>query len=152
MSINFQDICRQNLGGLHNLWHDKKKEILCTFCEKEIQTFHQTLRGVSDPQCLRTSVLFGVHAMLSHFSNVQLCATLWTVVCQVPLSMGFSRQEDYSGLPWSPPWDVSNPGIEPTSQLLPLHWQVGALSLVSLGILFYWVLLVKSNFTRPQWW
>ena len=32
---------------------------------------------------------------------------------QVPLSMGFSRQEYWSGLPWPPPWDLPNPGIEP---------------------------------------
>ena len=37
--------------------------------------------------------------MLSCFSHVQLFATLWTIACQAPLSMGFSRQEDWSGLP-----------------------------------------------------
>ena len=36
--------------------------------------------------------------MLRHFSHVCLCATLWTVACQAPLSMGFSRQEQWSGL------------------------------------------------------
>ena len=36
--------------------------------------------------------------VLNCFSSVQLCATLWTVACQVPLSMGFSRQEYWSGL------------------------------------------------------
>ena len=43
--------------------------------------------------------------LLSHFSRVQLFATLWTVACQAPLSMGFSRQECWSGLPCSPPED-----------------------------------------------
>ena len=42
-------------------------------------------------------------------------ATLWTVVCQGPLSMGFSRQEQWSGLPWPPPGDLPNPGMEPRS-------------------------------------
>ena len=37
--------------------------------------------------------------VLSHFSHVRLFATLWTVVCQTPLSMGFSRQEYWSGCP-----------------------------------------------------
>ena len=37
--------------------------------------------------------------VFSHFSHVQLFATLWTIVCQAPLSMGFSRQEYSSGLP-----------------------------------------------------
>ena len=61
-----------------------------------------------------------VHAcMLSHFSCVQLFATLWTVACQAPLSMGFSRQEYWSGLPSPPPGDLPNPGIEPISPASP---------------------------------
>ena len=38
--------------------------------------------------------------------------TLWTVACQAPLSMGFSRQEYSSGLPCPPPGDLPDPGIE----------------------------------------
>ena len=53
--------------------------------------------------------------MLSHFSCVQLCVTLWTLAHQVPLSMGLSRQEYWSGLPFPSPWDLPNPGIEPVS-------------------------------------
>ena len=52
--------------------------------------------------------------MLSHFSHVQLFVTLLTVACQAPLSVGFSRQEYWSGLP-CPPGDLPNPGIEPLS-------------------------------------
>ena len=45
-----------------------------------------------------------MHAcMLSHFSRVQLCVTLWTAAHQAPLSMGFSRQEYWSGLPFPSP-------------------------------------------------
>ena len=43
--------------------------------------------------------------MLSHFSRVRLFAALWTVACQAPLSMGFSRQEYWSELPFPPPGD-----------------------------------------------
>ena len=39
--------------------------------------------------------------MVSHFSHVWLCATLWTVAHPAPLTMGFSRQEYWSGLPFS---------------------------------------------------
>ena len=46
-------------------------------------------------------------------SRVQLFATLWTVARQAPLSMGFSRQEDWSGLPFPSPGDLPNPGIKP---------------------------------------
>ena len=42
-------------------------------------------------------------------------ATPWTVNCQAPLSMGFSRQEYWSGLPFPSPEDFSDPGIEPVS-------------------------------------
>ena len=64
--------------------------------------------------------MYTLHAcMLSCFSRVQLCATLWTVDCQAPLSMGFSRQEYWSGLPCSPPGDLSNPMIEPISPASP---------------------------------
>ena len=47
------------------------------------------------------------------------CATLWTVALQAPLSMGFSWQEYWSGLPCPPPGDLPNPGIEPTSLMSP---------------------------------
>ena len=53
--------------------------------------------------------------MPSHFSHVRLFATLWTVAHQTPLSMGFPRQEYWSGLPFPPPGDLSDPGIKPTS-------------------------------------
>ena len=49
---------------------------------------------------------------------VSLCATLWTVAHQAPLSMRFSRQEHQSGLPCPPPGDLPNPGIEPRSPAL----------------------------------
>ena len=45
-------------------------------------------------------------------SHVRFFATLWTVICQALLSMGFSRQEYWSGLPCPPPGDLPNPGIE----------------------------------------
>ena len=48
-------------------------------------------------------------------SRVQLFATPWTVAYQAPPSMGFSRQEYWSGLPFPSPGDLPNPGIEPGS-------------------------------------
>ena len=52
--------------------------------------------------------------VLSHFTHVRLFVTLWTVACQAPLSMGFSRQEYWSELPCPPPKDLPDPGIETT--------------------------------------
>ena len=51
-------------------------------------------------------------------SRVQLFATSWTVAYQTVTSMGFSRQECWSGLPFSSPGDLLNPGIEPGSPAL----------------------------------
>ena len=67
--------------------------------------------------CILSPCLFNFCAecMLSHFKRVQLCETLWTVVCQAPLSMAFSRQEYWIGLPCPPPGDLPNPGIKPMS-------------------------------------
>ena len=48
-------------------------------------------------------------------SCVRLFATPWTVAYQVPPSMGFSRQEYWSGLPFPSPGDLPDPGIEPGS-------------------------------------
>ena len=55
--------------------------------------------------------------MLSHFSRVQLFVTLMTVAHQAPLSMGFSRQESWSGLPHPPPGDLPDSGFKPTSPM-----------------------------------
>ena len=57
--------------------------------------------------------------LLSRFSRVRLCATPWTVARQVPLPMGFSRQEYWRGLPCPPPGDLPDPGIEPMSSASP---------------------------------
>ena len=45
--------------------------------------------------------------------------TLWTAACQAPLSMGFSKQEYWSGLKCPHPGDLPNPGIKPTSLMSP---------------------------------
>ena len=51
-------------------------------------------------------------------SRVQLFAAPWTVAYYTPLSMGFSRQEYWSGLPFPSPEDLPDPGIEPRSPAL----------------------------------
>ena len=75
-------------------------------------------------------------------SSVQLFVTPWTVAYQAPLSMGFSRQEYLSGLPFTPPGDLPNLGIEYRSSTLqvdsllsepsgkPKNTRVGGLSLL----------------------
>ena len=57
--------------------------------------------------------------MLSRFSRVLLFVTLWTIACQAPLSIGFSKQEYWSRLPLPAPGDLPDPGIEPMSLVVP---------------------------------
>ena len=67
-----------------------------------------------------------MHAQL--LSHVRLFVTLWTVPCQAPPSMGFSREEYWSGMPCAPPGDLPHPGIKPRSPVLQVdslllsHW------------------------------
>ena len=69
--------------------------------------------------------------VLSLFSHVRLSVTLWTIARQAPLSMGFPRQEYWSGLPSPPAGDLPDPGIE---QVLDRpHWQACSLPLVPPG-------------------
>ena len=70
------------------------------------------------------------------FGTVWLFATPWTIAGQTPQSMGFSRQEYWTGLTFPPPEDLQDPGIKlkiPRTQephlLCLLHWQAGSLSL-----------------------
>ena len=58
-----------------------------------------------------------VHAQL--LSRVRLFATPWTVARQAPLSMEFSRQGDWSGLPFPTPGDLPDPEIKPMSLAFP---------------------------------
>ena len=76
------------------------------------------------PACVRA-------CMLSHFSHVQLFETLWTVARQAHLSMRFSRQEYWSGLPCAPPGNLSDSGIETVSLMSNLQWLAGFLPLAT---------------------
>ena len=76
-----------------------------------------------DPQPL--SLHCACACVLSHFSCVWLLVTLWTVAFQASLSIGFSRQEHWSGLSCPPPGIFPTQGSNP-SLLRLLHWQVGS--------------------------
>ena len=68
--------------------------------------------------------IFLFRKKVKSFSHVRLFATLWTIAHQAPLSMGFSGQEYWSGLPFPSPGDLPNPGMESRSPAL----QVDALT------------------------
>ena len=61
---------------------------------------------------------------------------LWTIACQAPLSLGFSRQEYLDGLPFPPPGDLPDPGLK-LACLMSLHRQVGSLPLAPPGICLF---------------
>ena len=123
--------------------------------------------GTRDPDPFREAVSPGERAWRGSCGGTRVCSvasvvfvTLWTVACQAPLSLefsrqefwsrlpfpppdlpeparlfcpwGFSRQEDWSGLPFPPPGDVPDPGIEPECYVY-LLWQEGSLPLASPG-------------------
>ena len=80
--------------------------------------------------------------LLSHFPHVRLFAAPWTAARQAPLSVEFSRQEYWSGLPCPPPGDLPKPGIEPESLMFLIsaggffttsaNWEAPAYSRLSL--------------------
>ena len=76
-------------------------------------------------ECVCVCVCVCVCARARPLSQVWLCNG---IACQAPLSIGFPRQEYWSGLPFPPPGDLPNPGIKPTSPASPA-WQVDSLPL-----------------------
>ena len=88
---------------------------ICNFC---VLWNSLSLLAVNLYQGLTVNVIFKV-SVLSGFSRVNLCATLWTVACQSSQSTVFSRQEYQSRLPCPPPVNLPDPGIKPTSLMSP---------------------------------
>ena len=83
-------------------WPGESHGLYRPWCHKESDTTEQLSLGV-----------------LSYFSHVQLFVTPWTIAHEAPLSMGFSRQEYWSCLPFPPPGDLLDPKIELVSPASP---------------------------------
>ena len=79
-------------------------------------TMVRLVTAVQGVRLSQDSISFGLK--VKSLSRVRLFATPWAVAYQASLSMGFSRQEDWSGLPFPSPGDLPNPGIEPGSPTL----------------------------------
>ena len=84
--------------------------------------------------------------MLSDSSRVQLCVTPWTVACQAPLSMEFSKQEYWSGLSFPSPGDLPDPGMK----LVPPAWQADSLLLCHLGSPCLFSILCQCQLPFPR--
>ena len=110
------------------------------------------------------AISFSMHAcMLSHFSCVRLCATLWTAAQQSPLFMGFSRQGYWSGLSFPSPRDLLDPGINLTSPALaggffitePHAFVLSHFSCVRLRATLWTAALqapLSTGFSRQEYW
>ena len=101
-------------------WHYFPNLKLRLFLLRHFVTFFLILLCVGVAAVIFSSfcILEALHAcVLSCFSRVQLCVTLWTVTARW-VSMGFSKQEYWSGLPCPPPKDLPDQGIEPTAPAL----------------------------------
>ena len=88
--------------------------------------------------------------MPDRFNSIRLIATLWTVACQAPLSIEFSRQEYWSGLPFPPPGDLSDPGIELVSPVAPALQTFFTTEPLGKPLVLLLLLLLLSHFSHVQ--
>ena len=102
--------------------------VSCLPCRVREEGVHREEKEVERIMMNGESMIFFIHGALARKKSFFFCvfilscfmsdsSTLWTIVCQAPLSMGFSRQEHWSGFPCPPPGDLSNSGINPISSL-----------------------------------
>ena len=106
---------------------------------------HDEYRGDIQPSTVHMCAF-----VLSHFSRVRLFATLWTVACQTPLSMGFSRQEYWSGLPYLPLGDLSNSGIQVTFLMSPVLAGVFSPTSTTWEAWESKIMVIKTSFDFPS--
>ena len=121
-----QTVQNSSRGGNTRPLYLPPEKSLCRPREATVRTGHETTdwfqigKGVHQG-CILSPCLFNLYAKWSEvksLSRVWLFVTPWTVAHQAPLSIEFSRQEYWSGLPFLPPGDIHNPGIEPRSPTL----------------------------------
>ena len=122
----FQNMCLSNDPAFLGIYPSKMKTYIyikmCTswnsFVCKSQNYIQALLECPSIVKLWYLQILEHYACVLSPFSRVQLFATPWFVALQASLSMG-SRQEYWNGLPCTPPEDLANPGIEPSSPAAP---------------------------------
>ena len=91
----------------------------CLFCpDRNLCLLWECRMNAFVPMAHRHNIDNVRTCVFSRFESCPILCGPWTVACQAPLSMRFSRQEYWSELPWPPPGDLRDPGIEPTSPAL----------------------------------
>ena len=100
-------------------------------------------------------IYLNIYTHVHVLSRVWLFVTPWTVAHQAPLSMGFSRQEHWSGLPFPPPGDLPDVGMEPTSPASQVNSSLlshpGSIFLRSCSFSSHQRLFFQGYLTRPAW-
>ena len=127
-------LCSFGLFCFHEMYDLKK------ICQRVVTTLHAITEVVQKYMLFLIFFFFLAHShivVVDMLSCVQLSSTLWTIACQALLSMEFSRQEYWSGLPFPPPGDLPEAGIKPVSPLPPAlqmdfltHRAIGEASIV----------------------
>ena len=109
----------ENFRGLISIWFWEDACLPCSVTWTGVGSDSAVDSGGWLPERRKEFLSPAACGCVSCFSRVWLFAAPWTVALQAPLSMGFSRQECWSGLPCPPPGDLPHPGIEPMSLLSP---------------------------------
>ena len=107
---------------IHSQWQLSLYSLCTIFItlKENLVLIKQPLHALPFLQTVETTNLFSAHAcVLSRFSHVLLFANLWTLARQASLSVRFSRQEYWSGLPCPLPGDLPDSGMEPLSPVTP---------------------------------
>ena len=114
LSVNIQGWFPLGLTGLISL---QSKGLSSVFSSNKVWSINSSVFSLLyGPTLTPTHNYWKNHRrVFNHFSRVQLFVTLWTVACQGPLSLGFSRQEYWSGLPCLSLGNLPDTGIEPGS-------------------------------------
>ena len=122
------DAIRLILGDVIKMYHKVKWSEVAQSCltpwdHMDCSPPGSPVPGILQPRTLEWVAISFFNAWkwkvkVKSLNRVWLLETLWTATYQGPPSMGFARQEYWSGLPFSSPGDLSNPGIEPGSPTL----------------------------------
>ena len=99
-------------------WGDICKPLFNAALFTKVRTWKQSKYALIDEWINKNQYMHV--CMVSHFSLLQLFAILWTIACQAPLSMGFSRQEYWSGLSFPLAGNLPDQGIKPVFPVTPV--------------------------------
>ena len=99
----------RNCGDWKQFWEGELLQHCSSITSSSIKIFNKM---VSKTKYFTSSLTSSLKIKVKSLSHIWLFVTPWTVTHQAPLSMGFSRQEYWSGLPFPTPGDLPKPGIE----------------------------------------